>query len=132
MRAHSGMKIQIPQKLGLPQITEFPHILVLTPLALFMQRRCGPASSSVFALLSTPRLGFLPFGLQDQMAYACGSHSGLPGRRKTALSENLDEFKFRFKYKNTFIRVLCFFVGRVVCPCGIALKRSVWSFFESG
>ncbi len=30
------------------------------------------------------RLGFYRFGLKDQSAYAGGSHSGLPGRRKTA------------------------------------------------
>ena len=33
---------------------------------------------------STPRLGFYRYGLKDHSAYACGSHSGLPGRRKTA------------------------------------------------
>ena len=34
--------------------------------------------------LGLTRLGFYRFGLKDQSAYACGSHTGLPGRRKTA------------------------------------------------
>lgn len=47
------------------------------------------------------------------------------------LSENLDEFKLRFKYKNAFIRVLCFFVQGVVCPYGVALKRSYTRYLNS-
>ena len=43
-----------------------------------------PGFESRCRSLSTPRLGFYRFGLKDQSAYACGSHSGLPGRRKTA------------------------------------------------
>ena len=43
-----------------------------------------PGFESRYRSLSTPRLGFYRYGLKDHSAYTCGSHSGLPGRRKTA------------------------------------------------
>ena len=55
-----------------------------TKWALIYATRVWPGFESRYRSLSTPRLGFYRYGLKDHSAYACGSHSGLPGRRKTA------------------------------------------------
>lgn len=49
-----------------------------------VKSRCLKMKQRLCFQLNEKEGGFYRFGLKDQSAYACGSHTGLPGSRKTA------------------------------------------------
>ena len=98
MWAHCDMKIQIPHFLLLTRyvgtvcgmqrsgfVLPTPRLGVLPGFeSRYRSLSGGSVRCAFYAHPGTPRLGFYRYGLKDHSAYAYGSHSGLPGRRKTA------------------------------------------------